>query len=163
MAAARRRRWLKTALVALMALGVVVALLPFVAGRLFGPAMAADVIGPHLNGAVDVAGVRLRWFGTQELRGVHVTDASGENVGTVDVTLRSGLLALALGGRDEYELAVRGKLAARVHSDGTTSLDDLFVSNSPCIAQISRHTFRSGLVGARANYPRCRELWNTPY
>lgn len=121
-----KRRWKRIALwaaaIMVVVLVALVAMGPLVASR-FAPGFIESAANGSIRGSVEVEGVSLSWLGPQRFGPVTLRDPDGGTVGVLEARVGSGLLGLALGGRDLGEINVKGDLGVVRGVDGRTNLE----------------------------------------
>ena len=115
----RRGKAVRILLGALVAVALLVALAPTILSMGIARSIARNAIGDAINGKADLGGVSLGWFSSQAVSGLDVRDDSGENAATVDVSVNSGLLALATSGGSSLDVALSGVIKGTIESDGS--------------------------------------------
>lgn len=122
----RRRAW---RVVACAAIGLIVfvALLPRLCSLPPIRRAVAALAGEQINGSVTFDALRLRWFGSVGVEGLHVADAAGRPVADADsVRVSSGLAALLLqAGRSRQVTVHRPRLRVTIDEQGRTNLQAL--------------------------------------
>jgi len=124
----RGRRLLKILGILLLLLLVLVALAPTLISAGLGRGMIRGAIADNVNGDVQLAGLRVGWFGAQKVEGLRIVDAAGKEAANVSVQVDNGLLALALGRAKPIHVTISGSAAGEIREDGSISFADLVKS-----------------------------------
>jgi len=125
----RRRRWLRRTLIgggiAMVAILLFLALLPVFIGWGLFHGVVRDAIGASFNGDVEVKGLALNWFGTQEIEELSITAPGGDAEAHLALRLERGLLPLVFGSADYGTLHLGGTVEGVRYEDGSTSIQKL--------------------------------------
>lgn len=124
----KRRRWVTWVVGSGVALGVVVAAAPSVAGWL------APSVGPGfvpVKGKVTIESASFGWFSGQTLGKTIIVDDKGKEIASFQATTDVGLLGLIFGSRDLGKVRITGSANIVRAADGSTNLQRAFQSDSP--------------------------------
>jgi hypothetical protein len=123
----RRRRWVIWTVGSGVALGVLVAAAPTVAGWL------APSVGPGfvpVKGKVTIESASFGWFSGQTLGKTIIVDDKGKEIASFQATTDVGLFGLIFGSRDLGKVRVTGSANIVRATDGSTNFQRAFKSDS---------------------------------
>ncbi len=92
-----------------------------------GGGLIRYLIQRRVDAEVSFDRIQLRWFGSQAIDGLTLTDQTGAEIARLDLWLDAGLLGLATGWSRSIAIDVSGVLRGELRPDGTLSFADLFV------------------------------------
>lgn len=143
----RRRRWVPWVAGTAVAVVVLVAAAPTIAGFL-APSLAPGFV--PVNGKVVVESASFGWFSGQRLGKTTLYDDKGKELAQFQVTTDVGLLGLAFGGRDLGRVRVEGTANIVQAPDGTTNLQRAF---QPPVSTSSTSSSSTSTSGEPASLP----------
>jgi hypothetical protein len=113
----RRGKILRRLLVVVVALGVLIALLPWLASRMVVPGLIEDAISQQIDGTATIEKVSLNWFGEQRITGLTIIDAAGVEQAKIDGVLKASIVSL-MAGPEALTVSVGGHANATVNDRG---------------------------------------------
>lgn len=111
----------------LVVIGGLVAAGPRLVSLGVGGGLIRYLLERRVDAEVSFDRIQLRWFGSQAIDGLTLTDQMGAEIARLDLWLDAGLLGLATGRSRTLGIDVSGVLRGEIRPDGTLSFADLFV------------------------------------
>ncbi|MDG2053489.1 MAG: hypothetical protein P8J86_02150 [Phycisphaerales bacterium] len=121
----KRRRWLAWVIAPIAALIIILILLPWILSWGIAQAIVRSQMDKSINGTVNVEGLSLSWFGSQEIEHFVINGKDGVTSVDVGVKLNRGLFSLLLSGIDPIRIDLTGAISTTLDQDGALSLSKL--------------------------------------